>query len=339
MKAIVYSDWETLTIKEIQKPIPKADEVLVRVAACGICGSELDALRTRNPRRPPPLVLGHEFCGYVEAVGANVSEWAAGQSVISHGIAHCGECRYCLRGDTNLCASRQVFGMHRAGAFAEFVTVPSQSLFSWPAGLTPEDATFAEPLANGINVLHLDPLQKKERVLVIGAGPIGLMCVAAAKLLCNSSIAVSDLIPERLRVAKAFGAGYVANPNEKNLSDGLAEYWNGLAPDYVIDAVGSASTKRSSLEMVEPGGTVVWTGLHDNAITLDSYAITLKQKRVLGSYSGNMRDVQQSIDLLASGAIDVRSWTKVFPLEKGVTAFERMLAAEGDDMKAVVQMA
>jgi threonine dehydrogenase-like Zn-dependent dehydrogenase len=339
MKAIVYSNWETLTIEEIQKPIPKADEVLVRVAACGICGSELDALRTRNPRRRPPLVLGHEFCGYVEAVGSDVSTWTQGQPVISHGIAHCGDCRYCLRGDTNLCASRQVFGMHRPGAFAEFVTVPSRALFSWPAGLSPEDASFAEPLANGINVLRLDPLQKKDRVLVIGAGPIGLMCVAAAKILCNSSIAVSDLIPERLKVAKTFGAGYVANPNEKNLSDGLADYWDGLPPDYVIDAVGSASTKKSALELVAPGGTAVWTGLHDNTLTFDSYAITLQQKRVLGSYSGNMRDVKQSIDLLASGLVDVKSWIRVFPLEKGVTAFKRMLAAKGDDMKAVVQMA
>jgi L-iditol 2-dehydrogenase len=338
MKAIVYSDWEKLTIEDVPKPDPTADEVVVRVAACGICGSELDALRTRNPRRPPPLVMGHEFCGYVADVGTNVTTLKTGQAVIAHGIVHCGGCRFCLRGDTNLCATRQVFGMHRPGAFAEYVTAPARALFPWPAGLTPEAASFAEPLANGINVMRLDPMQHKERVLVIGAGPIGLMCVAAAHVLCQSSIAITDLISERLKVAKALGAGCLVNPNEGNLADALGEYWGGLPPDYVIDAVGSSSTKRSALELVSPGGTVVWTGLHDNAITFDSYAITLPQKRVVGSYSGSMRDVEQSIALLSCGAVDVTSWTKVFPLDQGVTAFQRMLAAKRDDIKAVVQM-
>jgi L-iditol 2-dehydrogenase len=337
MKAVLYSDWGKLEIADVEQPHPAEDEVVLRVAACGICGSELDGVRSRSPRRPPPLVMGHEFCGYVHEVGASVQGWKVGQSAISHGVVHCGSCIPCRQGHTNLCIQRQVFGMHRPGAFAEYVSVPARALLRWPEKLTAQTASFAEPLANGINILKLDPTQSRERVLVIGAGPIGLMCICAARAIYKSKVISVDLIPERLEVAGRLGAEITLNAATEDVFSKIKEAW-GMAPDIVIDAVGSGATKARSLKLAKAGGTIVWTGLHDNTISVDSFEITLQQRRVLGSYSGDMEDAAQAVDLLSSGELDMDSWTKSFPLEKGDVAFERMLAAKGDDIKAVIHM-
>src|ERR1700744_5348159 len=150
MKALHYPAWGKLELKEVPMPSPAQGEVLVRVASCGVCGSELETFREASQRRMPPLVMGHEFCGHVAEVGGAGSNGFRGQRVIAHALVHCGECSACLRKDTNLCVRRQVFGMHRPGAFAEFVAVPERVLIPWPGDLPAVAAVFAEALANGI---------------------------------------------------------------------------------------------------------------------------------------------------------------------------------------------
>jgi threonine dehydrogenase-like Zn-dependent dehydrogenase len=227
--------------------------------------------------------------------------------------------------------------MHRPGAFAEYVAVPQHVLIPWPEGLPGTTAVLAEPLANGINAMRQSPAARKSRVLVIGAGPIGLMCVFAAKQLYGSSVVVSDLIPERLNAARIVGADKTVNIELQDLSHQMKEYWSGNAPELVIDAVGSAKTKLLSLELVESGGGVVWVGLHEDAIQLNSYALTLGQKSVSGSYSGSFDDLQQAALLLATGALDT-SWITQYPLEKGEAGFHDMLFGKGDKIKAVLDI-
>ncbi len=338
MKTLFYSRWDSLEIVEVPTPVPGSGEVLVQVHSCGICGSELDSFRARSPRRPPPLVMGHEFCGVVAQRGPNAMRWKDGDRVISHALVHCGKCLPCQSGLTNLCTARQVFGMHRAGAFGEFVSVPEQVLFQWPAALTTCEAAMAEPLANGVNAIQLDPSISKERVIVLGAGPIGLMCLVAARSITKSSVIVSDLIDDRLQVARRLGAVATFNPKQENALDVVKVTWGSAPADYVIDAVGSATTKRTSLELVRPGGTVVWVGLHDDSIELSSYDVTLQQKRILGTYSGSYNDVSKAISILTEKTADVTSWVKSFTLDQGVQAFQAMLRAEGDDIKAVLKM-
>ncbi|HSS96079.1 MAG TPA: alcohol dehydrogenase catalytic domain-containing protein [Terriglobales bacterium] len=338
MKALLYTSWDSLEIADVPKPVPGSGEVLVQVHSCGICGSELDSFRARSPRRPPPLIMGHEFCGVIVQRGPNVTKWKDGDRVISHALVHCGECPPCVRGLTNMCTGRQVFGMHRPGAFGEYVSVPEQVLLEWPASLTAGQATMAEPLANGINVIEIDPSAQKERVIVIGAGPIGLMCMVAAHSIAKSSVIVSDLIDDRLEVARKLGAAATFNPQRENATDVIKATWGSGTADYVIDAVGSATTKRASLDLVRPGGAVVWIGLHDDSIELSSYAITLQQKRILGTYSGSYNDMRKAISILSDKTTDVTSWVKLFPLDQGVEAFQAMLRAQGDDIKGILSM-
>src|SRR5580692_5495098 len=206
MKALYYPAWGKLEVRDVPIPTLVDGEVLLCVSNCGICGSELETFRDASIRRMPPLIMGHEFCGQVEEVHGAQVDRLKGRRVIAHALVHCGECSACLRGDTNLCLRRQVLGMDRPGAFAEYVAVPERVLIPWPEDLPAATAVFTEPLANGINAMRQGPNARKSRVAIIGAGPIGLMCLFAAKQLHQSSVLISDRIPERLNAALSLGA-------------------------------------------------------------------------------------------------------------------------------------
>lgn len=336
MQALYYPDWETLGVTDRPRPTLAAGEVLLRVAACGICGSELETFKARNPRRTPPLIMGHEFCGVVAEVGADVTAFSVGTQVVSNAVVPCGTCIRCQRGDTHLCAHRQIFGMHRMGAFAEFVNVPARCLTPWPEGLPAEAACLAEPLANGVHVFNLTKHRKPRTVVVIGAGPIGLMCQQVFQALAEATVIVSDLIPERLDVAQKLGATRTVNARDENLVGVVHVLTEGEGVDLVIDAVGSARTKQQSIDACRPGGAVVWIGLHKDTTTLDTYGITLPEKAIYGTYAATLNELQQALDLMATGRVDVQSWVHSFPLAEGETAFRRMLAAEGNNIKAVL---
>jgi threonine dehydrogenase-like Zn-dependent dehydrogenase len=336
MRVLRYPAFDQLEIADCDPAPLRPDEVRLRVAACGICGSELESFKNRSPRRPPPLVMGHEFCGIIETVGPAVRDWKVGARVVSNSLVPCGHCVRCHRGDTHLCAQRQVFGMHRPGAFAEQVNVPARCLIPWPEQVPAAAAALAEPLANGLHVARLTQHLPAETVLVIGAGPIGLFCQQALQVTRGARVIVADLSPERLAVATCLGASYVINSRVENVAQVIAEITGGEGADLTVDAVGAAVTKQVSLEALRPGGAAVWIGLHANELTLDSYAITLPEKQVFGTYAAKLDELSQALDLMATGRVDALSWVQSFPLEEGAVAFRRMLAAQGTDLKAVL---
>ncbi len=336
MRALYYPAFDQLEIRDVPVAEPRPDEVRLKVAACGICGSELETFKTHSPRRQPPLVMGHEFCGTIDVTGAEVRDWKPGARVVSNSLVPCGTCVRCRRGDTHLCADRQIFGMHRPGAFAEYVNVPARCLIPWPENVPAESAALAEPMANGIHVVRVSRHLPVATALVIGAGPIGLFCQQALQVLRNAKVYVADLSPERLAVAKALGAARVINPREEDVAKIMLAETGGEGVDLTVDAVGGAITKKTSLEALRPGGASVWIGLHENNVALDTYGITLPEKQVLGTYAATIEELQQALDLMAAGKIETLSWVQRFSLEDGVTAFQRMLAAKGADIKAVI---
>ncbi len=336
MRTLHYPAFDQLEIRDIDEVAPQPDEVKLKVAACGICGSELESYKNKSPRRPPPLVMGHEFCGTIVETGSEVQDWQVGAKVVSNSLVPCGKCVRCDRGDTHLCANRQIFGMHRPGAFAEYVNVPARCLIPWPENLPAEAAALAEPMANGIHVVHVSRHLPVHVALVIGAGPIGLFCQQALQVLRGSKVYVADLSPERLAVAKKLGAARVINPLEEDVTKIIMEETGGEGADLSVDAVGSGLTKRTSLDAIRPGGATVWIGLHEDTMTFDSYNVTLPEKQVLGTYAATIDELRQALDLMSAGKVDALSWVQRFPLVDGVSAFQRMLAAKGADIKAVV---
>jgi threonine dehydrogenase-like Zn-dependent dehydrogenase len=336
MKTLLYPEYERLEIAEQAKPQLVEGEVLLRVEACGICGSELEAFKKRSPRRVPPLIMGHEFCGIVEEVGAGVERLARGQRVVSHSLYGCGECARCRRGAIHLCANRQLFGMNRPGGFAEYVTAPERCLIEWPAHLSADAASLAEPLANGVHIVGLTRELAPNLVVVIGAGPIGLFCQQAFQSLTSADTLVADLLQERLDVANRLGAKQTINSRHEDFVQTVLVRTNGEGADVVVDAVGNEISKRQSLLATRPGGATVWIGTHENTVTIDSYDITLSERRVQGSYAASLEELKTAVELLASGQVDGSSWIKRFALSEGVEAFQRMMAAQGDDIKAVL---
>ena len=336
MKSLLYPAHHSVEIADQPMPIVAPGEALMRVAGCGICGSELDAFRHASPRRPPPLIMGHEFCGELVEVRGD-SRFKAGDRVICNALAPCGECVRCKRGDPHLCAKRQVFGMHRPGAFAEFVNVPLKDLLPWDATLPATAAALAEPLGNGVHVVNLVRALNPRSVLVIGAGPIGLLAMQAFRALTDATVYQADLSPERLDVARATGAAGVYDPRSVDLVKVSQDLTDGEGVDVVVDAVGASVTKKQSVQAVRPGGAAVWIGLHENSIDgFATYDVTLPEKRVFGSYAATLAEMGVALELMASGRVETASWVDAYPLDRGVEAFNRMLAGKGKDIKAVI---
>jgi L-iditol 2-dehydrogenase len=226
--------------------------------------------------------------------------------------------------------------MHRPGAFAEYVNVPARCLIPWPDNVPAEAAALAEPMANGVHVVHVSRHLNADTVLVMGAGPIGLFCQQALQVLRGSKVYVADLSNERLEVAKKLGAVRVINPREEDVVKVMKEATGGEGADLSVDAVGAGITKRTAVDAIRPGGGSVWIGLHEDEMTFNSYGLTLPEKQVFGSYAATIDELQHALNLMSEGKVDAESWIQRFSLEDGVEAFQRMLAAKGNDIKAVV---
>jgi len=336
MKALLYRDWDTLEVVKTDAPEPGRDEILIRVEACGICGSEIECVLRRLPRRQPPLVLGHEFCGRVQACGPDVAEFEHGDRVIVNSVIPCRNCHACRRGDTNLCEHRQVFGMHRPGGCAEYVAAPASVVYKRPDGMGPVAGALVEPAANGVHAASLLPHLEKRTVFVFGAGVIGLMAFQAVRALSQARVAVADINPHRLAIAEALGAERTVNVDQEDAVEVGLDFSGADGVDYAVDAVGSAVTKAQSLAMLRPNGGACWIGLHEDRMSLDTYGITLPQKSVVGSYAATEDEFLLAARFLASGQIQGGDGIKTFPMAQAVEAFRRLSKPAGDDLKAVI---
>jgi threonine dehydrogenase-like Zn-dependent dehydrogenase len=334
MKALLYSDWGKIEVTDVPMPVPAEGEVLLRVEACGICGSEVECVLQRHPRRVPPLILGHEFSGTVEALGSGVTDLKPGDAVVANSVVHCGTCLPCQREETNLCVNRSLFGMHRPGGAAEFVAVPASVLFPRPAHMTAQAGALIEPASNGVHVMNLLPNLDKKTLFVFGAGFIGLSVLQAAKAMCGSKVAVADLIPQRLECARALGADAVFNSAEVDVVQEAIAFSGQDGMDYVVDAVGAAVTKTASINMTRPGGGVCWLGLREDPISFPSFSITNPQRTVIGSYAATSPEFEETLGLMSDKRMDLEQTVTTCGLSKAAEEFHRT----ADAASAIIKM-
>jgi L-iditol 2-dehydrogenase len=332
MRALLYDDWESLTLADLPEPKAGPGEVVLQVAAVGICGSELEAFRHRSPRRVPPLVLGHEFCGVVQEVGPGAG-LNVGDRVVSNSVIPCENCPTCRRGLQHACPNRHLFGMQRPGAMAERVAVPARVTLPWDSRLSAAQAAMAEPLGNGMHVANLARPVRPEKVVVLGAGPIGLMCLQAMRVELGCEVAVMEPREGRRGLARKLGAALALEPAE---TDALREWTGGEGVDVAVDAMGARETKDASIAALRNGGLAVWIGLHANVDEFSAYNLVLTEKAVTGSYATTQAELAEGLRHVAEGRIDVSSWVTPFGLEAGVEAFGRMLRPADEDVKAVL---
>ncbi|MFZ0303790.1 MAG: galactitol-1-phosphate 5-dehydrogenase [Terracidiphilus sp.] len=341
MRALLLSKYNHLEIVDMPAPTAAANEVLVRVEACGICGSDVHGMDGSTGRRIPPIVMGHEAAGTVAAVGTGVRGIAVGDRVTFDSTISCGKCDYCLRGDINLCDNREVVGVscgdyRRNGAFAEYVSVPRRIVYPLPAGLPFAEAAMLEAISVAMHAVRVSDAAAGETALVIGAGMIGLLTLQAARAARCSQVYVSDLDPTRLALAVSLGADHVLPFTGKQLAMRVAELTGGRGADLVFEAVGNNETVATAIDSVRKGGTVTLIGNVAPEVTLPLQKVVSRQLRLQGSCASS-GEYPQAIEYVSSGKIKVKPLiTAIAALDEGPHWFERLHAREPNLMKIVL---
>lgn len=329
MKALVYTDPLEITYRDEPEPSLAEGEVILRIDAVGICGSDMHAYHGHDPRRNPPLILGHELAGTVIA-GAHV-----GRRFTANPLITCGACEYCVQGRNNLCANRTMVGMTRPGAFAERMSIPASSLVEIPADMDARTAALTEPAATALHALNLSmralvrPLAEC-RMLVIGGGAIGMLTALLARSYGCADVTVAET--NRLRresVARHAGAR-VLDP-----AAGAAVADNSM--DLVVDAVGARATRAAAFAAVKPGGVVMHVGLQDWASEIDMRKLTLAEITLLGTYTYSTADLRATVAALARGAFGELAWVEERPLAEGARAFRDLHEGRSAAAKIVLR--
>jgi threonine dehydrogenase-like Zn-dependent dehydrogenase len=331
VKALVYLGPRRMELQDLQEPEPGPGEARVRVAAAAICGSDLHGFREASPRRVPPLVMGHEAVGVVDAAGGDVAPGLVGARVAAMPLVACGSCDRCTEGRPNLCPDRRLMGMHFPGAFAEAFTIEAGQLLPVPGSLSDGVAALAEPYANAIHAVDRS-VQPQDRVLVIGAGPIGLFAVRAAVEAGAARTFVVDRVRDRLALAERQGA----EPVEAEGAAGTIERMTGGAGvDVVVDAAGFPQTWALAVDAVRPGGRIEAIGLGAAEGPLSYQQVVAKGVTIAGSYACVQKDFERAFAGLVAGHGEIAEWVAAMPLARGQAAFEE-LADEGLHTKVVL---
>jgi (R,R)-butanediol dehydrogenase/meso-butanediol dehydrogenase/diacetyl reductase len=304
MKAAVWYGREDVRVVNVpEPPAPVAGEVTVKVHWCGICGSDLHEYEVGPIFIPPdfgPVILGHEFAGEIVAVGPGVDNFKVGQKVTGDACQHCGTCYYCKRNLYNLCQSVVFTGLMRDGAFAEYVNVPTNTLFNIPDDISYEAGALIEPLAVGLHAVRQAPLLAGESVVILGAGTIGLSTLQAARAAGASKIFVIEIAPARKEYALKLGATAVFDPTEVDVIAKVKEATGGLGADVSIECIGHEKTAPLAIDLARAGGKVVLAGIFSAESSINFFGVVATEKTITGclAYNGEFAPV---IDFLRDG--------------------------------------
>jgi L-iditol 2-dehydrogenase len=345
MLALQLTEYRKLQLVNLPTPSPAADEVLIQVAACGICGSDVHGFDGSTGRRIPPLVMGHEAAGVIAAVGSAVQTFAIGERVTFDSTISCGSCCFCKEGAVNLCDRREVLGVscgdyRRNGAFAEYVAVPARIVYRLPDSLSFDHAAMIEAVSVALHAVGLTAPEKGSSALVVGAGMIGLLILQSLRVAGCGNIFVTDIDTGRLKMAKKLGATETIEAGATTSSDEIAGQVRELTGvdgvDVVLEAVGTAATVRTSIASARKNGTVTLVGNLSPEVPLPLQIVVTRQLRLQGSCA-SAGEYPQAIELMANKKIDVAPMLSASaPLAEGARWFERLYAREANLMKVVL---
>ncbi len=337
MRALVYYGTQDMRVSEIEKPEVKKGEVLIKVEACGICGSDVHGYLGVTGRRIPPMVMGHEFTGIVSALGEGVEDVSLGDRVVVYPARFCGRCDFCKVGLTNLCINRTIFGvMNVNGAMAEYVSVPRENILKLPENIDFVKGTFLEPLSVAYRAVKTAGDILNRNILIVGAGTIGLLILQIVKLGGARTVLITDINDVRLGIAKRLGADLTLNPDREDIKALISQSIpDGI--DLAFEAVGLESTVNQALTILKNRGTCIFVGNSMKNITIDMQNIVTRELRILGTYTYTLGEFRESISLL--GKIDVETMlSKVVPLEEGPEVFRELIQKNSNLLKVVLKI-
>lgn len=307
MKAMRLESIGNLFVREVETPVPGPEDLLVRVEACGICGTDRHLLHGEFPSTPP-VTLGHEFCGIVEAMGADVKGLKLGARITGDPNISCGRCPQCQAGRVNLCRNLKAIGISRDGGFADYVIVPQKQAFEIPLSLDPTHGAFCEPLACCLHGIDMTEIKAGSSVVVLGGGVIGLLTVQLARLAGATTVILSTRQEAKRKLAEELGATASVDPSTSDIIAQIAGP-AGLVPggvDVVVECAGVAETVEQSTRLAKAGGTVVILGVmaQGETVRIEPFDVLFRELRVLGSFI-NPFTHRRAADLVASGVINV----------------------------------
>ena len=339
MKALMYRGPWTMPVEEIDEPTAAAGQVVVDVKAAGICGSDVHGFTGNSGRRSPGIVMGHEFAGTISELGPEMEGYATGDDVVVMPLFSVAEGAdpYPI----NLSPHRRLTGMNEHGAYAPRVAVRASQLFPKPAALSWQRAALCEPMAVTLHAARITPINPMEKVAVIGAGPIGLLAMLAARLKGAGTVIVTDRSVHRLELAEELGADAVINVGPEEAPGDTAaaiREMTGGGVDVAFEAVGITATVQQSVDATRNGGNITWIGNNARTVEVDMQSIVTREMSVRGSYGFDETDFAAAIEVLASGRLNVDPLVeRIAPLEDGPELFRSLAAGECDLVKIILK--
>ena len=325
MKAAVFDGPKAMHVGDWEMPRAEVDEVMVKVRAAGICAGDMYIFQGKNPYAAYPVIGGHEICGEVD-----------GKLVVVEPFVGCGRCYPCRIGKSNCCAKLKVLGVHCDGGYAEYMTAPARNIHPVPAGLSPIWASFAEPVAIGVQSCRRGGVKAGELVLILGAGPIGLALIEVARAK-GARLVVTDVIESRLEFARELGAE--ALKADDTLAQRVMELTNGEGAPVVIEATGNAKAMESTVELVAAGGRIVIVGLvkKGTMVSFPGLDFTRKEMTIVGSRA-SVNCFPESLELLAAGKIRYPKVASEFSMWDAPQVFAKLDAEPGSVHKGVLMI-
>lgn len=337
MKAIKIVTPGEIRLDEIEMPILKEGEALLKIEYCGICGADVASFTGNQPFTTYPRIPGHEFSATIAEIGENSKGLKVGDSVTANPYFNCGECYSCKRGIVNACTDNQTMGVQRDGSFCEYVAMPIERIIPGK-GLSLKELALIEPFAISCHALSRAKISEGDNLLIMGAGPIGLFALIKAKAM-GARVMIADLLDSRLALAKEYGADRTVNIKNEDILKASEDFTKGNMFDVCVEACGQSVTFLNCIDCAATGANLILIGNGKKETTFLHSVLLKKELNVFGSRNAFTKDFEELIDLVATGKADVLKMVSgVYDKENATDAFKALANNDGSLAKLLIKM-
>lgn len=337
MKTVHISTPFEIAVVDTENPVPGKGEALLKVLYGGICGADVASYTGNQPFTTYPRIPGHEFSAQIVSIPENDKGLKAGDIITCNPYFNCGSCYSCKRGFVNCCTDNQTMGVQRDGAFREYITMPIERIYDGK-GLSAKELALVEPFTISYHALHRAKINKGDKVLIVGAGPIGLFALISAKAQ-GAEVYVADIFDGRLQKALHFGADGVINSKANNIVDEAMRITNGNGFDVCVEACGQSVTFLSAIDCAAFAANIILIGNGKKETTFLHSILLKKELNVFGSRNSLKKDFMEVIDLMASGKVNVLDMVSdIYPIERADEAFKALANNDGSLAKVLIEI-
>ena len=323
MRRILITEPNNVILEELEEKKPNSGEVSLKIAYCGICGSDLHAFKGNHPFIPLPATPGHEFSGVIDEKGKAVTEFEVGDRVTVEPSLICGKCYNCKTGRYNICDNLRVIGCQGEGAMADYLVIPADKVIPIPDNLSLKHAALTEPIAVGVHAVKRGGSLFNKNVVIIGAGMIGLSTLVCVLKAGAKSVIITDLSDERLELAKRLGATHTINAAKLNVVETILSEQPYEGIDVVFECVGIEKSIRDAMAIIRKGGRIVVVGVFGSEVKVNMANVQDREQEIIGTLMYTRRDFTEAIQMLTEGSFSPDIFiTEIFPLDKPQEAFD-----------------